>query len=117
MQDIWEFKDYQCPLYPTEKNMNLLKTIVSASSNEDSIVMDFFCGSGTTIVAAQELNRRWIGVDQSEKAIEVTRKKLRSLSADLFSTVSYTFLEEAKPKKSTLLSESTIRQVKKVSAS
>jgi adenine-specific DNA-methyltransferase len=114
MQDIWEFKDYQYPLYPTEKNINLLKTIVSASSNEGSIVMDFFCGSGTTIVAAQELNRRWIGVDQSEKAIEVTRKKLGSFSTDLFSTVSYTFLEEAKPRKSTLLSGTTIRQVKKV---
>jgi adenine-specific DNA-methyltransferase len=113
MQDIWEFKDYQYPLYPTEKNINLLKTIVSASSNEGSIVMDFFCGSGTTIVAAQELNRRWIGVDQSEKAIEVTRKKLGLLSADLFSTVPYIFLEEANLEKSASFSEATIKQVKK----
>jgi adenine-specific DNA-methyltransferase len=113
MQDIWEFKDYQYPLYPTEKNINLLKTIVSASSNEGSIVMDFFCGSGTTLVAAQELNRRWIGVDQSEKALEVTRKKLASISTDLFSTVSYTFLEEANPEKSASLLETTIRQGKK----
>jgi adenine-specific DNA-methyltransferase len=104
MQDIWEFKDYQYPLYPTEKNINLLKTIISASSNEGSIVMDFFCGSGTTIVAAQELGRRWIGVDRSEKAIEVTRKKLGSLATDLFSTVPYTFLEETKPEKLASLS-------------
>jgi adenine-specific DNA-methyltransferase len=116
MQDIWEFKDYQYPLYPTEKNINLLKTIVSASSNEGGIVMDFFCGSGTTLVAAQELNRRWIGVDQSEKAIEVARKKLGSLSTDLFSTVSYIFLEEAKPEKSASLSEAAIGKNKKAAA-
>ncbi|MDR3130190.1 MAG: site-specific DNA-methyltransferase [Treponema sp.] len=114
MQDIWEFKDYQYPLYPTEKNINLLKTIISASSNEGSIVMDFFCGSGTTIAAAQELGRRWIGVDRSEKAIEVTRKKLGSLATDLFSTVPYTFLEETKPEKPASLSGATIRQVKEV---
>jgi adenine-specific DNA-methyltransferase len=75
--------------------------------------MDFFCGSGTTIVAAQELNRRWIGVDQSEKAIEVTCNKLSSLSTDLFSAVSYTFLEEAKSEKSASLSVAAIRQSKK----
>ena len=57
MQDIWEFKDYQYPAYPTEKNIDLLKFIISASSNKGSMVMDFFCGSGTTLIAAQELNR------------------------------------------------------------
>jgi hypothetical protein len=50
MQDIWEFKDYQYPDYPTEKNIDLLKTIIAASSNEASLVMDFFCGSGTTLI-------------------------------------------------------------------
>jgi DNA modification methylase len=75
--------------------------------------MDFFCGSGTTLVAAQELNRRWIGVDQSEKAIEVTRKKLSSLSTDLFSTRSYIFLEETKPEKSASFSGTASRQGKK----
>ena len=42
MQDIWEFKDTQSPSYPTEKNLDLLKTIVSASSNEGDLVMDVF---------------------------------------------------------------------------
>lgn len=86
LQDIWDFKDYQYPVYPTEKNLDLLKLIVQTSSNPESLVMDFFCGSGTTLVAAQELGRRWIGIDKSEKAIEVTRKKLNEKNATLFKT-------------------------------
>jgi adenine-specific DNA-methyltransferase len=82
MQDIWEFKDYQYPVYPTEKNIELVKTIISASSSEDSTVLDFFCGSGTTLVAAQELGRNWIGIDKSEEAIRITREKLRALNTD-----------------------------------
>jgi adenine-specific DNA-methyltransferase len=89
MQDIWEFKDHPYPVYPTEKNSDLLKTIISASSNEGSIVLDFFCGSGTTLAAAQVLNRNWIGIDQSAKAIEVTKNKLNAL------TDQYSYLEEA----------------------
>jgi adenine-specific DNA-methyltransferase len=93
MQDIWEFKDYQYPVYPTEKNLNLLKTIVSASSNEKSIVLDFFSGSGTTLVAAQNLHRNWIGIDKSEKAIKTTKEKLNNISNDLFSDNNYSYLE------------------------
>lgn len=83
VQDLWDFKDYQYPVYPTEKNLDLLKLIVKTSSNPESIVMDFFCGSGTTLVAAQELGRKWIGIDKSDKAIEVVRNKL-SLENELF---------------------------------
>jgi adenine-specific DNA-methyltransferase len=93
MQDIWEFKDYQYPVYPTEKNIDLLKTIISASSNEGSVVMDFFCGSGTTLIAAQELNRNWIGIDKSEQAIKITRKKLSKLEKTFFSDCEYSYLE------------------------
>ena len=86
LQDIWDFKDYQYPVYPTEKNLDLLKLIVQTSSNPESLVMDFFCGSGTTLIAAQELGRNWIGIDKSEKAIEVVRKKLNEENAALFKT-------------------------------
>lgn len=48
MQDIWTFKDPQKPKYPTEKNIDMLKTIVKTSSNIGDIVLDAFCGSGTT---------------------------------------------------------------------
>jgi adenine-specific DNA-methyltransferase len=94
MQDIWDFKDYQYPSYPTEKNLDMLKTIVSASSNENSIVLDFFCGSGTTLVASQELGRKWIGIDKSDQAIKVAKDKLNSISPTLFGTVEYNYLEE-----------------------
>jgi adenine-specific DNA-methyltransferase len=95
MQDIWEFKDYQYPVYPTEKNIDLLRTIILASSNENSIVLDFFCGSGTTLIAAQELNRNWIGIDQSAQAIKAVKAKLKNIGNTLFSNINYTYLEAA----------------------
>jgi adenine-specific DNA-methyltransferase len=94
MQDIWDFKDYQYPVYPTEKNLDLLKTIISASSNEDSIILDFFCGSGTTLIAAQSLNRKWIGIDQSNLAIKVAKEKINNMEQNLFSSISFKYLED-----------------------
>lgn len=94
MQDIWEFKDPQYPDYPTEKNLGLLKFIVGTSSNEGNLVLDCFCGSGTTLVAAQELNRNWVGIDKSELAIRVVQKKLNAMPSSLFSKVEYEFLRE-----------------------
>ena len=86
LQDIWEFKDTQTPTYPTEKNIDLLKTIIEASSNKGSLVFDAFCGSGTTLVAAEELGRNWIGLDSSNIAIETTQKRLGKVKGDLFNT-------------------------------
>lgn len=94
MQDIWEFKDPQYPQYPTEKSLDLLKFIVEASSNEGNLVLDCFCGSGTTLVAAQSLNRNWIGIDKSAQAIKVAQKRLNDLPSSLFSKVEYEFLRE-----------------------
>lgn len=94
MQDIWEFKDPQYPEYPTEKSLDLLKFIVEASSNEGDLVLDCFCGSGTTLVAAQLLNRNWIGIDKSDHAIKITRKKLDSLPPSLFSSSEYEFIKQ-----------------------
>lgn len=94
MQDIWEFKDPQNPQYPTEKSLDLLKFIVGASSNEGDLVLDCFAGSGTTLVAAQSLNRNWIGIDQSEPAIKVIQKRLNDMPSNLFSKVEYEFLKE-----------------------
>ena len=79
MQDVWNFKDPQYPLYPTEKNLDMLKSIINASSYQDSIVMDCFSGSGTTLIAAEELHRKWIGIDQSEVAIRVSEDKIMNL--------------------------------------
>jgi adenine-specific DNA-methyltransferase len=93
MQDIWEFKDYQYPEYPTEKNVDLLKSIISASSNEGSMVMDIFCGSGTTLIAAQELNRNWMGIDKSEQAIKITKIKLKKIKEISSRNCGYSYLE------------------------
>lgn len=97
MQDIWEFKDSQSPSYPTEKHIELLKFIVSASSNEGDLVMDVFAGSGTTLIASQELNRNWIGIDSSENAIRVSREKLSKVQGTLYNPkLEYTLLKEEK---------------------
>lgn len=95
VQDIWEFKDPQYPQYPTEKNLDLLKFIVEASSNRGDIVLDCFAGSGTTLVAAQMLNRSWIGIDQSDAAIKVIHKRLKELPRDMFTEAGYEFLMPA----------------------
>lgn len=76
VQDVWVFKDPQYPRYPTEKNLDMLKVIIGASSDKDDIVMDCFCGSGGTLVAAEEMGRRWIGIDESELAIDISKKRL-----------------------------------------
>jgi adenine-specific DNA-methyltransferase len=58
--------------------------IVRTSSNPGSIVLDCFCGSGSTLVAAQRQGRRWIGIDQSDEAIKATTKKLSHQTGGLF---------------------------------
>lgn len=82
MQDIWEFKDPPYPVYPTQKSLELLNFIVAASSNPGDWVLDCFCGSGTTLAAAQSQGRRWIGIDASEQAIAVARERLASIADD-----------------------------------
>jgi adenine-specific DNA-methyltransferase len=63
----------------------MLDLIISTSSNQGSIVLDCFCGSGTTLISAQSLGRYWIGIDKSEIAIATTKKKLEQIQPDLFS--------------------------------
>jgi len=62
--------------YPTQKPEALLERIIQASSNEGDIVLDPFCGCGTTIAAAQKLKRRWIGIDITFLAITLMKKRL-----------------------------------------
>ncbi|EMG85701.1 DNA (cytosine-5-)-methyltransferase [Helicobacter pylori GAM114Ai] len=84
VQDIWEFKDPQYPSYPTEKNAQLLDLIIKTSSNKDSIVLDCFCGSGTTLKSAFLLQRKFIGIDNSSLAIKACKNKLETITKDLF---------------------------------
>jgi len=62
--------------YPTQKPLALLERIINASSNPGDLVLDPFCGCGTTICAAQKLGRRWIGIDVTHLAIALMRQRL-----------------------------------------
>ena len=63
--------------YPTEKPLKLLERIIKGSSNEGDLILDPFCGCATTCVAAEKLNRQWIGVDISEKAYDLVKERLK----------------------------------------
>jgi DNA modification methylase len=65
--------------YPTQKPLALLDRIIKASSNENDIVLDAFCGCGTALVAAENLGRQWIGIDVSPTACRVMAKRLRDV--------------------------------------
>lgn len=68
--------------YPTQKPEALLERIVKSSSNEGDIVLDPFCGCGTTIAAAQRSNRRWIGIDITHLAITLIKNRLKDAFGD-----------------------------------
>ena len=65
--------------WPTQKPVALLERIIKASSNKGDVVLDPFCGSGTTIAAASKLNRRWIGIDKERVAITLTHRRLNAM--------------------------------------
>ena len=68
--------------YPTQKPLSLLHRVIKASSNEEDIVLDPFCGCATTCVAAEQLQRQWIGIDISVKAYDLVRSRLEKEVAD-----------------------------------
>lgn len=63
--------------YPTQKPLALLERIVAASSNEGDVVLDPFCGCGTTVHAAQKMGRKWIGIDVTHLAVGLIQRRLR----------------------------------------
>jgi site-specific DNA-methyltransferase (adenine-specific) len=63
--------------YPTQKPVALLERIISASSNPGDLVLDPFCGCGTTVHAAEKLGRRWIGIDITHLAVALIQRRLR----------------------------------------
>lgn len=71
--------------YPTQKPTSLLERIISASSAKGDLVLDPFCGCGTTIHAAQKLKRQWIGIDITHLAISLIEKRLN----DAFPGIKY----------------------------
>ncbi|GHT14381.1 hypothetical protein FACS1894170_11340 [Planctomycetales bacterium] len=63
--------------YATQKPLALLERIIQASSNEGDVILDAFCGCGTTVDAAQSLNRKWIGIDITYNAVSLILKRLK----------------------------------------
>ena len=70
--------------FPTQKPEALLERIIKASSNEGDVVLDPFCGCGTAVVAAQKLNRKWIGIDITHLAITLIKHRLHDAFPDTF---------------------------------
>ncbi|MFC1799449.1 DNA methyltransferase [Candidatus Eisenbacteria bacterium] len=69
--------------YPTQKPEALLERIIQASSNEGDLVLDPFCGCGTTVAVAQQLKRRWIGIDITHLAITLMKQRLKDTFGEL----------------------------------
>ena len=108
MDDVWKIPCMQPASkewtgFPTQKHHDLLERIIKIGSNEGDLVADFFCGSGTTLLVADKLNRRWIGSDISEYSIYLTRKRLLNYRKDIIDPVKkiepieiYTHFDEQK---------------------
>ena len=85
VRDVWDDKETKALIsqskertgYPTQKPLGLLERVIKASSNEDNVVFDPFCGCATTLVAADRLHRQWIGIDISSKAIELVEYRIK----------------------------------------
>ena len=86
VSDIWADDDV-LPLqgrakestgYPTQKPLSLLERIIKASSNENDLILDPFCGCATACVAAERLGRNWIGIDLSDKSVDLIRERLEA---------------------------------------
>ena len=83
LSDVWEIpflnpKAKERTGYPTQKPVELLERIIKISTNEGDTVLDPFCGSGTTLVAAKLLGRKFIGIDMNSAAIELSKKRLEN---------------------------------------
>ena len=67
--------------FPTQKPEQLLEYIIKASSNKNDLILDPFCGCGTTIAVAQRLQRRWVGIDVSPSACKLMKNRVEKNGA------------------------------------
>jgi site-specific DNA-methyltransferase (adenine-specific) len=68
-----------CNYHPTQKPLDLMIYLIKTYTNENDLILDFTCGSGTTLVAAQNLKRRWIGIELEEKYCEIIKNRLQNI--------------------------------------
>lgn len=90
--DVWEIPGVfnlsgEYTGFPTQKPLALLQRIIEASTDRNDIVADFFCGSGTSMVAAQQAGRRWIGSDSSPVAVSTSMNRLMHAASDQSGTI------------------------------
>jgi site-specific DNA-methyltransferase (adenine-specific) len=71
-------------VHPTEKPVNLIKRIIEKFSDEESVVLDSYLGSGTTAVACKQLNRNFIGIEISEEYCKIAEDRLNNMQPNLF---------------------------------
>jgi site-specific DNA-methyltransferase (adenine-specific) len=90
--DVWQIQSLNSQAkermgYPTQKPEALLERIIKASSNEGDVILDAYCGCGTTVAVAQKLNRQWIGIDITYQSISLILKRLEEQSKDALENV------------------------------
>lgn len=96
-QDVWEYKDPQRPLYPTQKNADMLERIILTSSNPGDAVMDCYAGSGSTLVEAARLGRRFIGMDDAPESHRVIRTRMKNIGLIPGTEAAFTTFEPSYP--------------------
>ena len=89
MRDVWELSYLNANArerigYPTQKPLSLLNRVIEASSAPGDVVLDPFCGCATACVAADNLQREWVGIDISPKAVELVHMRLRDALGELY---------------------------------
>ncbi len=84
--------------YPTQKPEALLERVIKASSNEGDVILDAYCGCGTTVAVAQRLNRKWIGIDITYQSIALILKRFQDTYKDTWPEVEANILLDGVPK-------------------
>lgn len=88
MKDVWQLtapkkEEKLFGKHPTQKPEKLLELIIKASTNENDLILDPFCGSGTTGIVTKKLNRKFIGIDNSSEFLEISKKRYLNLKGEI----------------------------------
>ena len=80
MKDVWKTSltkpsEKKCGRHPTQKPLEILDKIILASTKENDLILDPFCGTSTTGISAVNLNRRYIGIDNEKNYMEISKKR------------------------------------------
>ena len=76
--NVWYFDRIKPIFHPTQKPKTIIKRIINCASKESSLILDCFAGSGTTLIACKEMNRKVIGIEINEKYCEITANRLKN---------------------------------------